>query len=265
MLSPKFVNCSVVSKIVALVIFFCGSAICIVANKPMQFRPNPHLHSTPPAPEANEQSQTRHNRIPEHAKKKFCLNVRGWAVPTEHMFIVFEDLFKNEALDSKAVETMRFWLDRGFGYALSTLIEEVYPNHFPKFVKLLKSEYKGTNAICPFRCTYKDYVELQQQLAPEGRKTLDQLCRPDCRNHKTNFSDYDEDFCECLVNQKSPACVALAEDDIRMIKKTTTNQNASRRDYEFRSKRNTLNSENTQAIENSKKEMINMLHGMMNR
>ena len=265
MLGLKYENCSVGLKCVVIILFFCGSPIYSVANKPMHFRPNPHLHSSSPTAQANEQPQTNGNHIPEHAKKKFCLNVRGWAVPTEHMFIVFEDLFKNDALDSKAVETMRFWLDRGFGYALSTLIEEVYPNHFPKFVKLLKSEYKGTNAICPFRCTYRDYVELQQQLAPEKRKTLDQLCQPDCRNHKTHFSDYDEDFCECLVNQGSSACVALAEDDIRMINKTTTNQNASRRDYEFRSKRNTLNSENTQAIENSRKEMINMLHGMINR
>ena len=248
-------------RCLALGIFLLS--ISCFADHPMRFYPDSH-ESALAAKKTPKAIQPTGKGIPKSAQKTFCLNVRGWAIPTQHVFAVFEDVFDKETLDGKGLDTIRFWLDRGFGFALSTLIEEVYPNHFPQFVKLMKIEYKDTNAICPFRCTYRDYVELHQSLSSvESRQQLDALCRPDCLSHKAYFSDYDEDFCECVVNQHSASCMGLSEEDIKVIAKAVNNQKASRRDYEFRSNKNRMNNENTHLIEQRKKALVNSLHNMV--
>lgn len=204
-------------------------------------------------------------KIPVHARKKFCLHMRGWAVPTQHVFSVLEGVLSQDTLDGKGVDMIRFWLDRGFGYAMSLLIEENYPKLFAQFVRMIRIEYKDTNAICPFRCTYRDYVELQKDLSMEGQKALDALCKPDCQHINTQFSAYDESFCECLVDQAAQNCELLSRDDQAMIQKAAMNQEVSLRDYEFRSNKNPLNNEHAAAVNERKANMLKVLNGFLSR
>lgn len=255
---------------VGTLLFLCLSIFFPALGKTSRpvFRPNPYLRSHENSTNNTEKKQARKKPdivISSAAKKRFCLNVRGWAVPTVHVFSVLEGVLKKDKLTEEDIKIFRFWLDRGFGYALGTLIEDVNQKHIPKFQSMINSEYKNTNVICPFSCTYKDYVELQDQLSAENKKILYKLCQPKCDLQRNLFTSYDKSFCECLVDINHTQCEFLTSEDFKMIKSANKTQDVSRRDYEFRTKKNFFNSENVEAIEQSKSEMVKAINSMIFR
>lgn len=186
-------------------------------------------------------------------------------MPTLHVFSVLEDVLKKDKLGDEDIKIFRFWLDRGFGFALGTLIEDVNQKHIPQFKKIIGTEYKNTTVICPFSCTYKDYIELQAQLTQENQRVLHQLCRPRCDLQRTLFNSYDKSFCDCLIDANGEQCEYLTPEDFKMIKSANKKQEVSRRDYEFRTKKNFFNTEDVEAIQQRKSEMVKALNDMILR
>ena len=197
--------------------------------------------------------------IPIHAKKQFCLNVRGWAVPTEHIFAVFEKGLQQQSLGEESLTIVRFWLDHGFGYAIGALVEGVFPWHMPRFRQLVAHEYRGTNVICPLACTYRDYMELEQSLSSSDKQQLYTICRPNCHLKSTQYNIYDVVFCECLHDPELSQCEILSREDLKIIHHARVNQEASFRDYAFRSKGERFIGKNVETVNAMKKSMISQL------
>lgn len=230
----------------------------------IKLRPNPSLsHAVRDKSEEKSSKQNDPVTIAERAKKEFCLNVRGWAVPTQHLFVVFEDLMGKSSWAEAEQDIVRYWLDRGFGYAMSNLIESTSPRHMNVFKRIVQIEYKGTNVICPLACSYKDFYELRQGISIENHDKLQEVCRPNCLLKTTPFNAYDYDFCTCLISESEDSCNVLSKDDRQIIRKSVGNQEAMRRDYEFRNRKNPLRGESVELLESQKHDFVNAVRGIL--
>lgn len=231
---------------------------------PVNLRKNPHLsHAVREHDNLKALKKPDPVVISEFAKKDFCLNVRGWALPTQHVFVVFEDLLNKSSWAEAEQDIVRYWLDRGFGYAMSNLVESTSPRHMNVFKRIVQIEYKGTNVICPFSCSYKDFHELQQGISLQDHATLQEVCRPNCHLKTTPYNAYDFEFCTCLIDDNQESCDVLTSDDRQMIVKSKGNQETLRRDYEFRNRKNPLRSESVELLENQKHDFVNAVRGLL--
>ena len=224
-------------------------------------RPNPHLkqtrqHQTQPASVVQIQPTMV---ISNRSRQNFCLNLRGWAVPTKPLFELLEQVLVKQKWDEQDKGILRFWLDRGFGYAIGQLIEENVPLSMGLYQTLIRQEYPETSVICPLSCTYKDYVNLYDSVSHDQRAVLQETCRPNCSLKSTPFTNYDSAFCACLVDSDRSLCARLSGSDRDMIRKAVRNQETVYREYEYKTQRKMLSGDSVDAIEARKSAFVSMI------
>jgi len=227
-------------------------------------RPNPHLKKRPVQPVSVVEAP-KISLISHEARKQFCLNVRGWAVPTPSFFAAFEELLQKKAWTEPDKKMLRYWLDRGFGFAIGHLIQATKPAHMVLFQKMMRQEYPDTNAICPLACSYRDYIEVRTASTADEFDMLQDLCRPDCRIKKTSYTNYEAMYCDCLASVDSIHCAALSASDQRSLNHSRGRQETLYQDYQHRMKRKLISGDSVDAIESRKIEMMNNLKSLVER
>lgn len=247
--------------------FLCLFPAMAHGAKPVKvvLRANSSLKKKPIQPELALAETPEVSLISHEARKQFCLNVRGWAVPTASFFSAFEEFLQKKTWAEHDKEMLRFWLDRGFGFAIGHLIQSAKPAHFPLFKKMMRQEYPDTNAICPLACSYRDYIEVRSSLSAEDFEPLQDLCRPDCRIKKTFYTTYEAMYCDCLATVDSPHCAALSTADQRLVSHSRGRQETLYQDYQHRMKRKLISGDSIDAIESRKSAMMNNLKSLIER
>ncbi|MEC8882759.1 MAG: hypothetical protein VX737_05735 [Pseudomonadota bacterium] len=237
-------------------------------NPSIVLRRNPHLmvQDIVQNKESNDQKKAENSEkkilITFQAKRNFCLNVRGWMVPTEHFFSHMEEVLISEKWGNKEKDAVRKWLDQGYGYAIARLIEETQPNHLSDFKNILVSEYSKTNAICPFSCSYSDYIELASGLSKDQYATLQKICQPSCFHKKVVPSLYEESFCDCLLTQDKTVCSKLSTSDLRVLMEADSNQAVFYREYKLNSKNNNQKHSGLSAIFDSRHKLLDAIRDL---
>ena len=197
--------------------------------------------------------------ITPQAKRNFCLNVRGWMVPTEHFFSHMETVLLNEKWGDNEKDEIRKWLDQGYGYAIARLIEDTKPAHLLDFKHILVSEYSKTNAICPFSCSYSDYIELASGLSKDQYVNLQNVCEPSCLRKKVDPSLYESLFCDCLLTQDESICSKLSTSDLRALAQADSHQAAFYREYKLNSKKGNESASGLSAITDSRHKILDVI------
>jgi predicted DNA binding CopG/RHH family protein len=236
----------------------------------IQLRPNPHLKQTShdsnrlqskPSQGAEPVSQL----ISENTRYQFCLDVRGWALPTSYFFDLFEAMFKQKELSQQDLDQLRFWVDRGFGYAIGRLIESTKPSFMAHYQRMIHYEYPDTTAICPLACSYRDYISLRDSLDSDQIAMLQDACRPDCRLKQTISNPEDEAFCQCLVHQGAQICSRLSVEDIEAIKQSESNQGLIHRKFEQRMKRQMVSGDAASTIQKARQVFADQASAILQR
>ena len=239
-----------------------------VRKKDIVLRSNPHLVVRDNNKDKKAKSEKRTDKsekkslITYQAKRNFCLNARGWMVPTEHFFSHMEEILANEKWGNKEKDEVRKWLDQGYGYAFARLIEESQPNHLLDFKNILVTEYSKTNTICPFSCAYSDYIELASGLSKGQYGTLQKTCRPSCLRKKVVPSRYEESFCDCLLTQDKRVCSKLSTADLRVLMQAESNQSEYYREYKLNSNNNNERHSGLSAIFDSRHKLLDAIRDL---
>lgn len=245
-----------------------GLAESFVRKKQVVLRRNPYLEVHDAVPNKKKEAQDKVENFEKktlitfQAKRNFCLNVRGWMVPTEHFFLHMEEVLGNEKWDNKEKDAIRKWLDQGYGYAVARLIEEAQPRRLLDFKNILVSEYSKTNAICPFSCSYSDYIELASGLSQDQYPNLKKTCQPSCLHKKVAPSPYEESFCDCLLTQDKNVCSKLSASDLRALMEADSNQSVLYREYKLNSSNNNEKNSGLAAIFDSRHKLLDAIRDL---
>lgn len=225
------------------------------------FRKNPHLSER--SQESDAQSISEDNQatvqsfISPQAKQNFCINVRGWMVPTEHFFSLMSDILIKNQLSSQDKQMFVEWFGHGFGYAIARLVEDVRPKHLGALKALIDTEYPKTNVICPLICSYSDYTEMALDISKEYQGDLHKICRPNCLQHYVDPTDYEQDFCRCLLEKDTYACQQVSAADRVEIKKANHSQSSFYRQYRLNLHKSLTPQEGSEAFAHVKNQLSN--------
>lgn len=252
-------------------VIWCDAQIRVApGHVKIQLRPNPHLKQT--SHDSNrlqgklsQDDEPVSHLISKNMRYQFCLDVRGWALPTSYFFDLFEEMFKKKELSEQDLDQLRFWVDRGFGYAVGRLIESTKPSFMAHYQRMIQYEYPNTSAICPLACSYRDYMSLRDSLDSDQIVMLQDACRPDCRLKQTISSPEDEAFCQCLIHQEAQICSRLSVDEIESIKQSQSNQGSIHRKFEQRMKRHMISGDAANTIEKARQAFADQVSTILQR
>ncbi|MEC8063633.1 MAG: hypothetical protein VX112_02175 [Pseudomonadota bacterium] len=150
-------------------------------------------------------------------KMQFCVNVRGWVVPTNKIFgILFELGFKKNWNENDYRE-VDIWVGHGLGAALLRLFETSGAPRLDDLNDYLSKAYFNTNVTCYLPCSFRQYNSLIVDVSEDMRGRAAKVCQPNCNLKQASYDKMDKNLCECILAQDKIACSAIDENEMRIV------------------------------------------------
>lgn len=131
-------------------------------------------------------------------KQAFCINVRGWMLPTN---IVFERLqllaFSDNSWEEEDIKLVHALVSKSFGYALYKLFKSVNSPQHQALVRIM-SQYLPDRPLCPIACSYDDYRVIEQGINTASKASFNRICSRNCRQVPV-ASASEFEWCKCLL------------------------------------------------------------------
>ncbi len=144
-------------------------------------------------------------------KRSFCMNVRGWMLPTSSVYQRLELLFfsqeKWQEVDTQLVHAM---VSRSFGYALFKLSKSSKSPHHADLVGIMR-KYLSDRPLCPIACSHADYKVIEEGVGAESKSALQRVCSRNCKQVPVP-SKHELKWCDCLLDGKD-----CSEQDLQLI------------------------------------------------
>ena len=151
-------------------------------------------------------------------KMQFCLDVRGWVVPTDKVYARLFELGEKPVWDEQDLQHVDVWVNHGLGYALRNLLWLSRSPHLVDLDKYLAKYYHDKSAACYLPCSFSEYKVMLAEVGPSMKSRVDAVCQPNCRMERPTVTRVDRMRCKCQLSGDEQSCRGLDEAELDLIK-----------------------------------------------
>ena len=151
-------------------------------------------------------------------KMQFCLDVRGWVVPTDKVYAKLFELGEKDVWDEQDLQHVDAWVNHGLGYALRNLFWVSHSPHLVDLDKYLARYYHDKSAACYLPCSFSEYRAMLQEAGPELKGRVDAVCQPNCQMPRPEVTSLDRMRCKCQIGGDDRSCQGLDEAELALIR-----------------------------------------------
>lgn len=151
-------------------------------------------------------------------KMQFCLDVRGWVVPTDKVYARLFELGEKPVWDEQDLQHVDAWVNHGLGYALRNLFWVSRSSHLSDLDKYLAKYYHDKSAACYLPCSLSEYRAMLEEVGPQQRGRVNAVCQPNCSMESPKVTMADRARCKCQIWGDEQSCQALDEAELDLMK-----------------------------------------------
>ena len=148
-------------------------------------------------------------------KQAFCMNVRGWMLPTKIMFERLQLLaFSENKWEEEDTNLVHAMVSKSFGYALYKLFKSVNSPQHQALVHIM-TQYLPDRPLCPIACSYDDYRVIERGVNAASKTSFNRICSRNCKLVPV-ASASEFEWCKCLLtgeacSEKEKQTIVTAE------------------------------------------------------
>ena len=151
-------------------------------------------------------------------KMQFCLDVRGWVVPTDKVYARLFELGEKPVWDEQDLQHVDAWVNHGLGYALRNLLWVSRSPHLADLDKYLAKYYHDKSAACYLPCSFSEYKAMLEEVGPALKSRVDSVCQPNCLMKRPEVTKMDRMRCKCQVGRDEKSCQGLDEAELALMR-----------------------------------------------